>query len=400
MKRSVAVVGALVLAAGVACVTEPVVAKANPTPTPTVVSSERVTNPTVALPQASSTSLITYTSTSVRGEPTTMTGTLLLPRTRPPVTGWPLAVWDHMTVGAADRCAPSRARAGDSELAHMTSGDRVVGALLDHGIAVVRPDFEGIGGPGPHPYLIGRSLARATVDAAVAVRRADRRIGGDVVVAGHSEGAVAALFAAARPASEWGGLRLRGVAAITPPTRMGDIVDGVGEVPVASPATAGLVSLAALIIRGAAAAHPDFAPLVDHGGLSSAAQNLMPQVEQRCLTELDRADSFGGLAPRALLGPRGVHAKRRLVAIADRNDVAHLRLATTLPVRIDAGIYDAVAPLPLVTALAEQYRSHGSTVSFASHPAGHTPVPTDPATARAIADWLIGRLGAQVLTGR
>lgn len=74
-------------------------------------------------------------------------------------------------------------------------------------------------------------------------------------------------------------------------------------------------------------------------------------------------------------------AKKALVAIADRNDVSHLRLNTRLPVRIDAGSYDAVAPLPLVRGLADAYRRDGVRVSFSVHPTGHTPVPLDAATA-------------------
>ena len=51
---------------------------------------------------------------------------------------------------------------------------------------MVRPDYEGIGSAGPHPYLIGRSLATSVIDAATAARAIDPRIGQDVVVARHS----------------------------------------------------------------------------------------------------------------------------------------------------------------------------------------------------------------------
>lgn len=359
---------------------------------PRVLSATRVAAPPVALPDAATTLLVRYSSLSVRGASTWMTGTLLLPKRRPPLSGWPLAVWSHMTTGAADRCAPSTARPGDRELTHMTSGDRIVGGLLRRGFAVMRPDFEGIGGPGPHPYLIGESLARAVIDAARAVTAFDTRIGRDVVVAGHSEGAVASLFAAAAPAAQWSGLRLRAVSAVTPPTQMGRIVDLVGGVRVAGPATRDLVGLAALMIAGGVAADPDFARIIGSGGLSVRARSLLPQVQTRCYEELSGEESFGGLAPADLLGPRGGVAKKALVAIADRNDVSHLRLNTRLPVRIDAGSYDAVAPLPLVRGLADRYRRDGVRVSFNVHPAGHTPVPLDAATAADISRWLASSL--------
>lgn len=358
---------------------------------PAVHSTRVVTDPVVALPAAASTTVIRYRSTSVRGRPTTMSATLSLPRSTPPKTGWPLAVWSHMTVGGAGRCAPSAARRGDPELPHMTSGDKIVGGLLRAGFAVVRPDFEGIGSPGPHPYLIGSSLATSVIDAAAAVVAFDRRIGHDVVVAGHSEGAVASLFAAAQPASRWGSLRLKAVAAVTPPTQMVVIVDSVAQSPVGGGPIGDLTGLAALMVSGASAADPAFEQLARDGGLSRRALALMSHIDDRCYGGLTANDSFGGMAPSAMLGPRGARLKSELVRIVEANDVAGLRLPVGLPVRIDAGYVDGVAPYPLVAGLVDTYRSRGSQVAFVGHPAGHTPVPTSQGAAESIAAWLVRR---------
>jgi pimeloyl-ACP methyl ester carboxylesterase len=359
---------------------------------PQILDTEPVTDRTVALPQAESTLRVRYTSTSVRGEPTTMTGTLLTPPTPPPADGWPLAVWNHMTVGGADACAPSVAHAGHSELPRMTSGDGIVARLLDAGFAVARPDFEGIGGPGPHPYLIGDSLARSTIDMAVAAAAHDPRIGRDVVVAGHSEGAVAALSAAARPSSEWGNLRLRAVSALAPPTQVAALLDGASNIPVAGPAINELMGLAALIGSGAAAADPDFDALMENGGLSARARALRPQVETRCYADLTAPDSFGGLAPAQLLGPRGEEMKRELLAVLHANDVARLVFPRDLPVRIDSGTVDTVSPQPLVSGLVDTYRHAGVSVTYSDHFTGHPGVATDPRNATTIAEWLIAQL--------
>lgn len=275
----------------------------------------------------------------------------------------------------------------------MTSGDQIVGKLLTAGFAVVRPDFEGIGSPGPHPYLIGSSLATSVIDAAKAVAALDRRIGHDVVVAGHSEGAVASLFAAAQPASRWGSLRLKAVAAVTPPTRMGTIVDTVAESPVGGGPIADLTGLAALLVSGASAADPALDQLAHDGGLSRHALALMRHIDDRCYLGLTADDSFGGIAPSAMLGPRGARMKSELVRIVEANDVAGLRLPAGLPVRIDAGYVDGVAPYPFVAGLADTYSSRGSRVTFVGHPAGHTPVPTSQGAAESIAAWLARRGG-------
>ncbi|MBT0566230.1 lipase family protein [Williamsia sp. CHRR-6] len=358
---------------------------------PVVLASRTVTAGPVVVPGAASTAVLRYSSTSITATPTTMTGSLALPRGPVPRGGWPLVVWSHMTVGAADRCAPSTARVGDPELVRMTTGDPIVARLLAAGFAVARPDFEGIGGPGRHPYLIGRSLARSVIDMAVAVRGADRRIGRDVVLAGHSEGAVAALFAAAAPVEQWRGMRVRGVAAITPPTEMAAIVRAVSTVGVrAGAATGDLVGLAALIVTGAATVDPAFAALVTGGGLSARATRLLPAVDTRCFGELGSPRVFGALAPSELLGPRGATALTRLTRIVDANDVAHLNIPTSIPIRVDAGAFDAVAPLPFLDALVRRYRARGNRVAMAVHPAAHTAVPASPGTAGQVAAWLIG----------
>ena len=48
---------------------------------------------------------------------------------------------------------------------------------LKAGYAVVRTDYEGLGTPGAHPYLIGASEGRAMLDMVRAARKLDRRLG-------------------------------------------------------------------------------------------------------------------------------------------------------------------------------------------------------------------------------
>ena len=353
-------------------------------------SLSRLDNPIVTLPQASSTRLLKYPSTSIRGTAVTLSASLSLPKGKAPQSGWPLVVWNHMTTGGADACAPTAARRGSTALADMTSGDRIVSRLLTAGVAVLRPDYEGLGSVGPHPYLIGASLATAVIDAARAAVQAEPRLGRTVALAGHSEGAVAALFAAAAPQSRWGSLRVRSVAAVTPPTRMAELVDSIAQGPFAAGgATGELVGLAALMITGASAAHPDFARLVADGGVSSRARALLPLVEKACYRDLAGPRAFGALAPADVLGPAGRRLRTRLVQIVGDNDVARLRLPPGVPIRVDAGPPDVVAPAPFLDELSRTYRSRGCDVTFDVHRGGHSAVPRDPETAASIAAWIV-----------
>ncbi|CCQ17346.1 Secretory lipase [Rhodococcus sp. AW25M09] len=390
MIRRTALIGSLITMSMLVCP----VASAERATGPVIVSEKTVADGPVAHPNAARTVVFRHTSHGVDGSAVEMSGSYLLPRTPPPPGGWPIAVFSHMTVGGADKCAPSSMVAGHPEIVRANSGDAIVARMLDAGFVVVRPDYEGIGTPGPHPYLMGASLARAVIDGALAVHAREASVGSDVVLVGHSEGAVASLFAAASDPAEWGPLRLRGVAAVTPPTEMRAVLELFSVVPVAAPGIGDVVGLAALLTVGASAVDPDFARIVAEGGLSPAATALLSEVESRCFGELSSPDSFGGLAPSELVGAHGRVALDMLADIADANDVRHLRIDPSIPIRIDAGWLDPVVPVPLASGLADTYRAAGNDVTFAVHAGGHTAVPTSPEAAAAISTWLIAAVSS------
>ncbi|MFN3817809.1 lipase family protein [Blastomonas sp.] len=114
-------------------------------------------------------------------------GAVYFPKGKPPRGGWRVMVWAHGTKGVADVCAPSFAGLDTAE-----SG--FVDRWLKRGYAVVAPDYEGLGTPGPHPYMGLGSAARTTLDAARALAD-DQRLADELVIAGHSQGAHAAFGA-------------------------------------------------------------------------------------------------------------------------------------------------------------------------------------------------------------
>ena len=67
---------------------------------------------------------------------------------------------------------------------------------VKRGWAVVKTDYEGLGTPGPHPYLAGASAARGTIDIVTAARHLHPGIGRRWAVMGHYQGGHAALFTA------------------------------------------------------------------------------------------------------------------------------------------------------------------------------------------------------------
>lgn len=151
---------------------------------------------------------ILYSSTDGRWNSGVLpvSGALFLPQGPAPRGGWNLVVWAHGTLGMSDVCAPS--------WAGMNERDRnYVDRWLERGYAVVAPDYQGLGGPGPHPYSLPLAEGLSVLDAARAALRVDRRIANRVVITGQSQGSGATLGAARLAGSYAPELDVRGVIA-------------------------------------------------------------------------------------------------------------------------------------------------------------------------------------------
>ena len=136
---------------------------------------------------------VLYRSTSATGEPTAVSGTVLIPRGRSskprPLIGY--AVGTH---GIGDKCAPSRllARGLEFEAA-------LIAMVLARGWAVALTDYQGLGTPGDHTYMVGRALGPNVLDAMRAARELDPAllpVEGPAAIIGYSEGGAAAGWAA------------------------------------------------------------------------------------------------------------------------------------------------------------------------------------------------------------
>jgi pimeloyl-ACP methyl ester carboxylesterase len=132
-------------------------------------------------------SRVMYLSTNINGEAIAVTGLILIPNGTAPSGGWPIITWAHGTTGIADACAPSLKPA---EFVTMANG------LLDAGYLVVATDYEGLGTPGRHPYIVGESEARGTLDIVrVAQNFPNANASKRYAIWGHSQGGHAAMFA-------------------------------------------------------------------------------------------------------------------------------------------------------------------------------------------------------------
>ena len=155
---------------------------------------------------------ILYWSTGLTGEPTQVSGVVIVPRGIAPPQGRPVVAWAHPTTGVVSRCAPSLAR---------VFFDSVQGlrAMLARGYVVAASDYPGLGTPEVHPYLVGQSEARAVLDSVRAASEIPGVSAGDrFAVWGHSQGGQAALFVGLEAKHYAPELNIVGVAAAAPAT--------------------------------------------------------------------------------------------------------------------------------------------------------------------------------------
>ncbi len=135
---------------------------------------------------------VLYRSTGAVGEPTAVSGTVLVPRGRPRARS--LIGYAIGTHGIGDAAAPSRLlpRGLEWEASMMA-------ACLARGWAVAITDYQGLGTPGDHAYMVGRALGPNVLDAMRAARLVcpeQLADDGPAAIIGYSEGGAAAAWAA------------------------------------------------------------------------------------------------------------------------------------------------------------------------------------------------------------
>ena len=301
--------------------------------------------------------LVMYTQAGIHGRPVAVSGLVSVPRGRAPRGGWPVVSFAHGTTGIADACAPSLATAASSGGYGVDlSTSALLSTWIRDGYAVVRTDYEGLGGPGPHPYLIGRSEGYSVLDMIRAARHLDPAISNRVVLSGHSQGGHAALWAAALAPVYTPELHVLGTVAFAPQSHTADEVGLLKTLSVTS-----LSGVAALILRGVDIADPSLHVV---RLLTPRAAALYPQTLTRCLTALDTPGSFGGVPLNQLVSPSANLAPA--IRVITRNDPDALRIKGS--VLLEQGLADTTVFPPFDLGLSQELAKHGARVAYHTYP--------------------------------
>lgn len=316
---------------------------------------------------------VRYRSTGVDGDPVEVTGVVARPSSEPPPGGFPIVSFAHGTTGIGDRCAPS-ARGADA----------VAGleAFLDAGWVVVATDYEGLGTPGVHPYLVSVSEGRSVLDIARAAGDLLPDVSSQVVLAGHSQGGHAALAAAAN-ADAWAeDLDVLGTIAIAPAADVSAVLaDGLQH-----PALAGI----AVLIGGAwPEIYPELDPEVLLGpgssGLVSDAKDddvCTADVSRRAADEVERTDLRDG-------------ALSEWLTRAEENSIAPRTVAG--PLLVVHGADDQVIPAERSRTLVDDRCAVDADTQYSEYEADHVAVFA--MAERAMVQWAADRLDGRAVDG-
>ncbi|WP_421705122.1 lipase family protein [Alloalcanivorax xenomutans] len=308
-----------------------------------------------ALPNAAQNWLTLYRSTDLDGNAIAVSGTVAIPKGTPPEGGWPVISWTHGTTGIADRCAPSRNDDDYPARGYVDLMNETLDQWVRRGYAVVKTDYQGLGTPGVHPYLVGEAEARSAIDMVRAARQLTPDLSRDWLVMGHSQGGQAALYTAYLGPIYAPELNLTGAIAISPASHLSAQIQYALTHPEIRSNPYG-----ALMLVGITAATPkvDLSTLLTEEG-----RKRIKQVDERCVGEMRGED--GWTLTVGELSDLEADWQPLIQAVASLEDTENLR--PSVPLLILQSDDDKAVLKPLTDKMVARYQSLGLDVEYRTY---------------------------------
>jgi hypothetical protein len=294
---------------------------------------------------------VLYRSDNATNRATGVSGTVLVPNA--PWTGAgprPIIGYGAFTLGIGDQCAASRA--------YNNGNDGGINALLKQGWAVAISDYEGLGTPGLHTYMVGQSQGRAVLDS---VRAATRLPGSGlsaqapIGIAGYSQGGASAGWAGELAPAYAPELQIKGIVAGGTPAdliRVSQKIDG------------GFWSgLALMAAPGFDAAYPE---LDLDSYLNATGKAQLASGTEKCVAGILTSYAFKRQADYTTTSPLATPAWQ---ARLNENKLGSRKPAA--PVLMYHSSDDEVIPLDQAQAAKADWCARGATVQIQTGTGGH-----------------------------
>lgn len=299
---------------------------------------------------------VLYKSQSAGGSSIATSGTVLVPST--PYLGLgprPLVTYAVGTRGVGDACAPSYTMAQGTDYE-----GTFISSLLAKGWAVAVTDYQGLGTPGTHTYMVGPAMGRAVLD----VARAALKLPGTglssstpIGIMGYSQGGGAAGWAGQLAPTYAPELTVKGIAAGGVP---GDLV-ATADFLEGSPG----VALALLASVGFDAAYSE---LKLDTYLNARGRDLIARARSLCLVS---ADGVKDLVTTAFTHRGDYVTTDPLATPAWRNRLNASRLGSTrpaAPVFQYHALLDELVPYAQAAETRARWCAAGANVTWATIP--------------------------------
>jgi hypothetical protein len=310
------------------------------------------------VPNVTSTQVL-YRSVDALGQPMAVTGTVLVPTT-PWIGGGsrPLVSYAVGTRGVGDDCAPSYTLSQGADYEGL-----FIKAALDQGWAIAVSDYQGLGTPGLHTYMVGPAQGHAVLDMA----RAAQRLPGSglsattpVGLMGYSQGGGAAGWAAELAGAYAPELKVKG-----------SVLGGVpGDLTATAQFLDGSLAVAFALMAaiGLDAAYPEL-DLEDY--LNARGQALIESSQDLCLVSVDGLSTLINVAFTHISDYTTTNPLSTPAWQARLNGTKLGKAKPNAPVFQYHGAIDEIVPFRQAADLRRTWCNKGATVTWTVLPAEH-----------------------------
>lgn len=319
--------------------------------------------------------LLRYVTSGPTGVPEVASGVVFTPNGIAPEGGWPVVAWDHGTAGLTPDCSLTTNRAVNEKT--------IVESVIDHGYAVVAPDYVGLSADSTttHPYLNSATEATATTDIVKAAVAADPTLSSTWAVLGASQGGHAALNTGRIASAQAPRLDFRGTAALAPASNIESLFTAAGPWIPTSEISTSFAPLLAATLSGLRTTGPD----VDVDSyLTPRGREVVDSVATACVNDWGTATGGAGIADildRPLSDPAMAEALRHYMAVPASD--------FDRPIFIAHGTRDTTVPYPLTLTLAAQMSTAGTRYELKTYDTDHEGIVAALADALAFLDTVM-----------